>query len=516
MSPSLQKLPLDIKRRILYYTLEPSDYSTPKEPFSGEMEHWNHLVKELVWKERWINPLHIGELSKCQQNKEFIRRIVLLGSAMSLPKTHTGSNMPDEGIPSELENFLQKKWPSLTKLSVLFQKNLNLEMLFMGLKKNVPKLQALDLRIPESKIALALRMVKNHQPRISRIELHTRNTLSWTDENVGIEASLAFENIPNQFQLLKISDYPMDSRLFQAILTSQQYSLSELDVSLASGATSKMATQGLRFETDAFRKIHPAEFNRRFLQENIRQCGRNFDQFRKISMTKNAITTGNGSATVRLGNSTVVCGIKAEVGEPLLSDPEKGFLVPNIELSPLCSSKFRPGPPSDQAQVISEYLYRIFDDKNILDLSTLSIVPGEAVWVLHADLVCLNYDGNVADAAIMAMSLALANTKLPKAELDEATGMVTANQNELAGISLQTMLYPSTFAVMEGRIVADPSKEEESLCDSFLTIVLDKENNLVNVWKLGANGFAMDQIERCVGQAITHKEQIEKIYSNPQ
>lgn len=31
-------------------------------------------------------------------------------------------------------------------------------------------------------------------------------------------------------------------------------------------------------------------------------------------------------------------------------------LVPNVDLPPLCSSRFRPGPPGEQAQVLSQFL----------------------------------------------------------------------------------------------------------------------------------------------------------------
>ena len=30
--------------------------------------------------------------------------------------------------------------------------------------------------------------------------------------------------------------------------------------------------------------------------------------------------------------------------------------VPNIDLPPLCSPRFRPGPPSEQAQVLSQFI----------------------------------------------------------------------------------------------------------------------------------------------------------------
>lgn len=39
-----------------------------------------------------------------------------------------------------------------------------------------------------------------------------------------------------------------------------------------------------------------------------------------------SISTANGSALVRIGETTVVCGVKAEIAEPDLDAPSKGFL----------------------------------------------------------------------------------------------------------------------------------------------------------------------------------------------
>jgi len=86
-----------------------------------------------------------------------------------------------------------------------------------------------------------------------------------------------------------------------------------------------------------------------------------------------------------MGDTTVVCGIKAEIAEPDMARPDEGFLgkitqltnylplpswgsrsakqadvrrvsVPNIDLPALCSPKFKPGPPSDEAQTLSNWL----------------------------------------------------------------------------------------------------------------------------------------------------------------
>lgn len=95
-----------------------------------------------------------------------------------------------------------------------------------------------------------------------------------------------------------------------------------------------------------------------------------------------SISTADGSALVRMGDTTMVCGIKAEITEPDASRPTEGIIstlspvlefreclvvrwdcvlihwpVPNIDLPALCSPKFKPGPPNEEAQVYSNWLY---------------------------------------------------------------------------------------------------------------------------------------------------------------
>lgn len=85
-----------------------------------------------------------------------------------------------------------------------------------------------------------------------------------------------------------------------------------------------------------------------------------------------SVSTADGSALIRMGETTMVCGIKAEIAEPDSARPNEGFIseslsfisqvtaeyiVPNIDLPALCSPKFKPGPPVEEAQVYSNQLY---------------------------------------------------------------------------------------------------------------------------------------------------------------
>lgn len=80
------------------------------------------------------------------------------------------------------------------------------------------------------------------------------------------------------------------------------------------------------FSFKIFERIKPDEYFRRFIEENVRPDGRALNTFRPTSIRQGAITTANGSAMVRIGGTTVVCGIKAEVAEPRVDRPKDGFL----------------------------------------------------------------------------------------------------------------------------------------------------------------------------------------------
>lgn len=80
------------------------------------------------------------------------------------------------------------------------------------------------------------------------------------------------------------------------------------------------------FSFEIFERIKPDEYFRRFIEENVRPDGRSLHAFRPTSIRQGAISTANGSAMVRIGGTTVICGIKAEVAEPRIDRPKDGYL----------------------------------------------------------------------------------------------------------------------------------------------------------------------------------------------
>jgi exosome complex component RRP43 len=83
--------------------------------------------------------------------------------------------------------------------------------------------------------------------------------------------------------------------------------------------------------------------------------------------------------------------------------------VPNIDFPAVSSSEFKPGPPSELAQRMTEAIHQILIRS--IDVESLCIQEKVAVWVLYVDIACLCYDGNAFDAACLSMVAALKNSK---------------------------------------------------------------------------------------------------------
>ena len=152
-------------------------------------------------------------------------------------------------------------------------------------------------------------------------------------------------------------------------------------------------------------------------------------EFRPAIINVNSISSAEGSSLVKVGNTTIMCGIKIvridfqffklkinkllfqELAEPENMEPNLGFIIPNIELTKLCSPKYRAvGVPLD-AQILNQTIFNILLNSSCVDLSELCISNGKLAWVLYCDLVCLDDDGSVLDVAMIALMAALKSRK---------------------------------------------------------------------------------------------------------
>ena len=136
--------------------------------------------------------------------------------------------------------------------------------------------------------------------------------------------------------------------------------------------------------------------------------------------------------------------------------------------------------------VLVEFLQRVASG-GLIDLNSLCAVEGVAVWSLYCDVCVLQHDGNLLDASLMAMMLALSRVKLPSVKVagsGDAGTEATAAGSDDGGRALLWLprrrylyssppLYPISFGLIADVMVCDPNADEEALISTSLTLLLD-------------------------------------------
>lgn len=272
---------------------------------------------------------------------------------------------------------------------------------------------------------------------------------------------------------------------------------------------------------EAFRKIYPEEFHKKFLVHNVRPDGRSLLKIRKTTFSTGSVSTANGSAFVKMGHTSVVAGVKAEATPPPVSEEKSkdGQIVVSVELTPVCAPRFR--KPTEQGRVLSSQLNRIINGAVSAEELDIPLEGTEdddllrehprikCVWYLHVSVYCLNYDGNIMDASLLAILAALKTVRLPVVEYGEQGGLpkevVPKKTHEL-----KLLHYPAslTFAMLDDHIVADPTSEEEDLTDSVFTIVYSGKGDLLNMWKPGGAALPEDKLRDCMHAAKGRASQV--------
>ncbi|XP_063979852.1 exosome complex component RRP43-like [Diachasmimorpha longicaudata] len=260
-----------------------------------------------------------------------------------------------------------------------------------------------------------------------------------------------------------------------------------------------------------YKTIYPVKYLRDHLSQNIRPDGREFLSFRPASVNVSSIGQADSSAIFKIGNTTVVCGIKAELAAPTAQAPDCGFLIPNVGLSPLCSSKFRPGPPSDQAQVATKIIDNILWNSHIIDLKDLCICKDKLAWVLYCDLECIDSDGSIIDACLGSLMAALSTLTLPEILHNSESQSTTVHPSNRAPVPLKGIFTSISFAVFdENLLLVDPTDEEETQALARFTIVMNRDE-FSYIHKSGGVPISPDLLSKSITRARSRSENISSL-----
>ncbi|RVE63950.1 hypothetical protein OJAV_G00141380 [Oryzias javanicus] len=169
-----------------------------------------------------------------------------------------------------------------------------------------------------------------------------------------------------------------------------------------------------------FKIAEPLEYHMSFLKDNCRPDGRELSEFRTTTLNIGSISTADGSALVKLGSTTIICGIKAELTNPTVEAPGKGILCPMLTC-PLSAPLDFDLAPQESRPSCQPFIVDVIESSEMIKPEDLCIDRGKLCWVLYCDIMCLDYDGNILDACIIALLAALKNTRLPKVTINKVT-----------------------------------------------------------------------------------------------
>ncbi len=206
------------------------------------------------------------------------------------------------------------------------------------------------------------------------------------------------------------------------------------------------------------------------LERGIRFDGRKFDEYRPIEVQKGPLATAEGSAMAKIGETLVLVASKFDIVKPFADRPKEGVLVTNAELLPTASPTFEPGPPDENSIEMARVVDRAIRSAECIDLESFLVAEGKEgkegkVLGLYLDVYVLNHGGNYTDAATLAATAALLDTKMPKIENEKII------RGEYTGMLNPSKLPITTTMIKVGNNwLVDPSRDEERVLETVLTI----------------------------------------------
>ena len=243
------------------------------------------------------------------------------------------------------------------------------------------------------------------------------------------------------------------------------------------------------------------------LKQSKRLDGRAILDYREISIETNVLQKTCGSASVKIGDSEVLAGIKVELGRPFPDTPDKGIIICNAELLPICSAFIEPGPPSEDAIELSRVSDRGIRESGMIDLSQLVIRKGEDVFAVFIDVAIINEDGNLFDACSYAIAAALHGATMPTYKIENDKVVILEEVKPLPILSLP---ISTTFVKIGDKILLDPNAEEQTMCEARLTLVTDDKGNYVSAQKGKAGGFSFKEFNKMIEISKKKGEEIRK------
>ncbi|KAJ2890875.1 hypothetical protein MKZ38_001252 [Zalerion maritima] len=254
------------------------------------------------------------------------------------------------------------------------------------------------------------------------------------------------------------------------------------------------------------------QFLKTALTENVRIDGRLFEQYRPLSL---GFGEEFGVAEVELGKTRILAKVSAEVTVPYADRPFDGIFQIVTELSPMVSPAFEVNRPTETEVLLSRLLEKTVRRSGALDTESLCLMAGKKCWAVRVDVHVLSHDGNLVDAACVAVVAALRHFRKPDTSVEgEMVTVYTAAEREPTPLSWLHSPYCVTWSFYgeEGEMaLLDASWKEEQVQVASFTVSLNRHGEVCQIAKLG--GVAVDAVLllKCTAGATVEVKRISEM-----
>ena len=225
------------------------------------------------------------------------------------------------------------------------------------------------------------------------------------------------------------------------------------------------------------------------------------DEYRKPIMVETGISwTAEGSARVQIGKTVVLAGVKLSLEKTYNDTPDEGGIMVNAELLPLSGPQYEPGPPGEKAVELARVIDRGIREAKAIDMKKLCITAGEKAWFVIIDIVTINDDGNLFDAAGLAALAALKSARFPV--VDKETGSIDYKKKTDVALPLRKEPLPVTVYKTGNFLFVDPTTQEEDAAEARLTITSDDDGTISALQKGGEAPVTTEEISTMIDLAL--------------
>lgn len=235
------------------------------------------------------------------------------------------------------------------------------------------------------------------------------------------------------------------------------------------------------------------------IQENLRSDGRSCLEYRFVELETGVVSNCSGSSHVRLANTDILVGVKAEIDAPDPRFPDRGRIEVFVDCTANASPEFEGRGGEEVATKIRLALAQTYNSPRCLDLESLAVIPGQQVWVLYVDVLILECGGSLLDAVAVAVKAALYDLKIPKVSVAvDENGQpeieVSDDPFDVTKLSIANVPCMVTLSKVGQQFVLDATPEEEACAVGCLSVAVTPAGKIMSVFKGGVGSLHPENI----------------------